>query len=81
MTPKPSNSLKPACLSSSLHLQALGIPELMPFRLTRQLLGALQPHDGRELLVAPMTDAMRAMGGSRYACRDIQHFNHMKEHG
>ncbi len=43
----------------------LSIPELMPFRFTRQLLGALQPHDGRELLVAPMADAMRALAESR----------------
>ncbi len=37
----------------------------MPFRLTRQLLGVTQPHDGTELLVAPMTAAMGAMADQR----------------
>lgn len=31
----------------------------------RQLLGALQPHDGVELLVPPVTDALTALGAGR----------------
>ena len=45
--------------------QALPIPELMPFRLTRQLLGVLQPHEGTELLVAPMAAALGALSAQR----------------
>ncbi|GAX74143.1 hypothetical protein CEUSTIGMA_g1592.t1 [Chlamydomonas eustigma] len=43
----------------------LSIPELMPFRLTRQLQGAMMPHDGMELLVAPMTEALRSLRGNK----------------
>jgi DNA-dependent protein kinase catalytic subunit len=45
--------------------QLLTIPELMPFRLTRQLLGVLMPHEGVELLVAPMTEALRALRANK----------------
>ncbi|KAG1664558.1 hypothetical protein FOA52_009441 [Chlamydomonas sp. UWO 241] len=43
----------------------LQVPELVPFRLTRQMLGVLQPHDGVELLVAPITELLRCMRASR----------------
>ena len=33
----------------------------MPFRLTRQMTGALQPHDALALLQAPCTLAMTAL--------------------
>lgn len=39
----------------------LPIPELMPFRLTRQMRGALQPHDARELLKAPIALGLAAL--------------------
>ena len=42
-------------------MQVLPIPELMPFRLTRQMTGALQPHDALALLQAPCTLAMTAL--------------------
>ena len=42
-------------------VQVLPIPELMPFRLTRQMTGALQPHDALALLQAPCTLAMMAL--------------------
>ena len=42
-------------------VQVLPIPELMPFRLTRQMIGALQPHDARALLQEPCTLAMAAL--------------------
>ena len=42
-------------------VQVLPIPELMPFRLTRQMTGALQPHDALALLQAPCTLAMTAL--------------------
>ncbi|KAK9829312.1 hypothetical protein WJX72_005143 [[Myrmecia] bisecta] len=41
--------------------QVLPIPELMPFRLTRQMTGALQPHDPIATLQAPATLAMAAL--------------------
>ncbi|EIE23209.1 kinase-like protein [Coccomyxa subellipsoidea C-169] len=41
--------------------QMLPIPELMPFRLTRQMRGALQPHDARELLRAPLALGLVAL--------------------
>lgn len=42
-------------------MQVLPIPELMPFRLTRQMTGALQPYDALALLQAPCTLAMTAL--------------------
>ena len=39
----------------------LPIPELMPFRLTRQMRGALQPHDARDLLQAPIALGLAAL--------------------
>lgn len=42
-------------------MQVLPIPELMPFRLTRQMTGALQPHDALALLQTPCTLAMTAL--------------------
>lgn len=39
----------------------LPIPELMPFRLTRQMSGALQPHDALALLQPPCTLVMTAL--------------------
>ena len=41
--------------------QALPIPELTPFRLTRQLRSALAPHDALELLRAPAALGMAAL--------------------
>ncbi len=41
--------------------QLLPIPELMPFRLTRQLLGVLQPLDAAGLLKRSMTYALSAL--------------------
>ncbi len=42
-------------------MQVLPIPELMPFRLTRQMTGALQPHDALALLQPPCTLVMTAL--------------------
>jgi len=42
-------------------VQVLPIPELMPFRLTRQMSGALQPHDALALLQPPCTLVMTAL--------------------
>ena len=42
-------------------VQVLPIPELVPFRLTPQMTGALQPHDALTLLQAPCTLAMTAL--------------------
>lgn len=42
-------------------MQVLPIPELMPFRLTRQMSGALQPHDALALLQPPCTLVMTAL--------------------
>lgn len=41
--------------------QALPIPELMPFRLTRQLCGVLAPHDALAALAGPMTATLQAL--------------------
>ncbi|GIL42486.1 hypothetical protein Vafri_455, partial [Volvox africanus] len=41
--------------------QVLPIPELVPFRLTPQLLGALKPHAGREVLTPALTAALAAL--------------------
>ena len=41
--------------------QVLPIPELMPFRLTRQMRGALQPHDACALLRTPCALGMAAL--------------------
>ncbi|GFR45337.1 hypothetical protein Agub_g6705, partial [Astrephomene gubernaculifera] len=45
--------------------QVLPIPELVPFRLTPQLLGALQPHAGRQLLAPGLAAALGAACGAR----------------
>lgn len=37
------------------------MPELMPFRLTRQLAGALAPHEATAVLQRPMGAAMGAL--------------------
>ena len=42
-------------------VQVLPIPELMPFRLTRQMTGALEPHDALALLQGPCTLALTAL--------------------
>ena len=42
-------------------VQVLPIPELMPFRLTRQMIGALEPHDALALLQGPCTLALTAL--------------------
>ncbi len=47
--------------------QALPIPELVPFRLTRQLRGALQPHDACALLAAPLSRGLAALRAGRDA--------------
>jgi len=47
--------------------QALPIPELVPFRLTRQLRGALQPHDACALLAAPLARGLAALRAGRDA--------------
>ncbi|EFJ51181.1 hypothetical protein VOLCADRAFT_87995 [Volvox carteri f. nagariensis] len=41
--------------------QVVPIPELVPFRLTPQLLGALQPHCGKEVMVPGMAAALAAL--------------------
>ncbi len=41
--------------------QVLPIPELMPFRLTRQMAGVLAPHDALAVLAGPMTAAFAAL--------------------
>lgn len=46
-------------------VQVLPIPELMPFRLTRQMVGVLQPHDATAMLQAPCTLAMTALRSGR----------------
>ena len=51
--------------------QCLPIPELMPFRLTRQLLGVLAPLDAKELLRADMVRAMRVLHGGRDVLRGV----------
>ena len=42
-------------------VQVLPIPELMPFRLTRQMVGVVQPHDAVAMLQAPCTLALTAL--------------------
>lgn len=54
-------------------VQVLPIPELMPFRLTRQMVGVLQPHDALAMLQAPCTLAMTALRSGR----DILQVEHM----
>ena len=41
--------------------QVLPIPELMPFRLTRQMAGVLAPHDALAVLAGPMAAAFAAL--------------------
>ena len=51
--------------------QVLPIPELMPFRLTRQMRGALQPYDACAVLRTPCalgTAALRAGAGVLEVC-------------
>ena len=43
--------------------QVLPIPELMPFRLTRQMTGVLAPHDALAVLAGPMAAAFAALRG------------------
>eukprot|EP00798_Chlamydomonas_sp_ICE-L_P011150 gene11149-18769_t len=50
---------------------ALPIPELMPFRFTRQMRGALGPYDAQELMVAPMVAAMSALSEERQVLGSI----------
>ena len=46
--------------------QMIPIPELVPFRLTRQLLGVLAPHDPTgPLLAGPMAALLGALRGAR----------------
>lgn len=59
---------QPACAGLSLHpsscrpcSQALPIPELIPFRLTRQLVNALQPLPALDLLAPSMAALLAAM--------------------
>jgi DNA-dependent protein kinase catalytic subunit len=46
--------------------QALPIPELVPFRLTRQLVGVFQPHDATAALQAPLAQGLAALRASRH---------------
>lgn len=46
-------------------MQLLPIPELVPFRLTPQMLGVLAPHDGGELLLPGLAAALAALGGAK----------------
>ncbi len=41
--------------------QVLPVPELMPFRLTRQLAGALAPYDATAVLHRPLAAALSAL--------------------
>ena len=43
--------------------QVLPVPELAPFRLTRQMCGVLAPHDALAVLAAPMGAALHALRG------------------
>ncbi|KAL3131382.1 hypothetical protein ABBQ38_007697 [Trebouxia sp. C0009 RCD-2024] len=52
-------------------VQVLPIPELMPFRLTCQMTGALQPHDALALLQAPCTLAMSALRSGKDILEDL----------
>ena len=47
-------------------MQVLAIPELTPFRLTRQMTGALQPHNAAALLHAPCSAALAALRSGRH---------------
>ena len=46
-------------------VSVLPIPELMPFRLTQQMLGVLEPLDAKVLLRNPMAQVMTALRGGR----------------
>ena len=46
-------------------VSVLPIPELMPFRLTQQMLGVLEPLDAKVLLRNPMAQVMTALCGGR----------------
>lgn len=46
-------------------MSVLPIPELMPFRLTQQMLGVLEPLDAKVLLRNPMSQVMTALRGGR----------------
>lgn len=46
-------------------MQVLPIPELMPFRLTRQMTGVLQPHDALAMLQAPCILALTALRSAK----------------
>lgn len=45
--------------------QSLPIPELVPFRLSRQLLGVLAPHASRHVLLPGLAAALAALGQAR----------------
>lgn len=56
------------------------MPELMPFRLTRQLAGALAPHEATAVLQRPMGAAMGALRGgaailqvTSRTCQEVVH--------
>eukprot|EP00884_Botryococcus_braunii_P014588 jgi/Botrbrau1/2312/Bobra.39_1s0001.1 len=51
--------------------QALPIPELVPFRLTRQLVGVFQPHDATAALQAPLAQGLAALHASRHIIEGI----------
>ena len=46
-------------------VSVLPIPELMPFRLTQQMMGVLEPLDAKVLLRNPMAQVMTALRGGR----------------
>lgn len=39
----------------------LPVPELIPFRLTRQLLGVLEPLESKDILLVAMANILRGM--------------------
>ncbi len=45
--------------------QSLPIPELVPFRLSRQLLGVLAPHASRHVLLPGLAAELAALGQAR----------------
>lgn len=47
-------------------VQVLPIPELMPFRLTRAVEGALLPHSAHAVLLPPMTALMGCLAGEDF---------------
>ncbi|GMH34457.1 hypothetical protein BSKO_02291 [Bryopsis sp. KO-2023] len=51
--------------------QVLPIPELMPFRLTRQLIGVSAPHDGKAILAMYMKEIMVALRQGRQVIEGI----------